>query len=199
MAVGVGCVSSRNKAPDASEPTATLLPIDSEDAVREHNAVRENVDPKAVKPLVDMKWSKLLQYEAELWAKGCPTDHREDEYGENIYRSTDKPTIFDAVDNWAGEACGYDIYSEDDDKCTKNAPACKSPIKTCGHYTQIVSDRVAEFNKAGPGRWLGCAMASGCKDETGFEYVVVCMYFPQGNFNKQPPYKPVPRSASVPR
>ena len=56
-----------------------------------------------------------------------------------------------------------------------NAPgSCSGPA--CGHFTQMAWANT---------RYLGCAVVNGCNDYN----LVVCNYFPAGNFNAVPPYE----------
>jgi len=126
-----------------------------------HNAVRARV---GVPPLV---WSAQLADVAQDWAKhlistGALSHRPNNRYGENIYAiagGTASPA--QVVNDWAGEARGYDIRSN----------TCSG---VCGHYTQIVWSKT---------RAVGCAVARSQQRE-----VWVCNYDPPGNVIGFRPY-----------
>lgn len=129
-----------------------------------HNQVRNDV---GVAPLVwsnDMgKWAGA--WASQLAANGCQLQHRpagDDNYGENIYWSSNASTAAAVVAQWAAEKSQYHHASN----------TCDA---TCGHFTQVVWKTTTK---------LGCGMAS-C---AGGGEIWVCNYDPQGNVMGQSPY-----------
>lgn len=149
--------------------TAAEIAPDPDSALAAHNRWRQQVD---VAPLA---WSAELARSARDWAaelaeRGCPLEHGNSDYGENLYlgwssdAAPDQP-VTTAVTAWAGERKFYDYASN---RCAAG--------EQCGHYTQIIwadSKRV------------GCASAR-CTAE--HRQIWVCRYDPPGNWVGEQPY-----------
>ena len=125
-----------------------------------HNAVRARVKVPA------LTWSDKLAQEAQRWANRLLAsnkfDHRESEYGENLFDIRGESASADfVVSTWRAEAQDYDYASN----------TCR---KVCGHYTQVVWASTKQ---------LGCGVARDSKRE-----VWVCNYDPPGNWVGKRPY-----------
>ncbi len=139
-----------------SQQVVNLTDQEKQAFLQVHNDIRKQVGSPA------LQWSEKLENYAKNWALMMAKTKRFQhspggQYGENIYKSTFKPTAKDVVNSWAseskyyhGEAVSLDNYW------------------IFGHYTQIIWSSTTE---------VGCAMA---KDADG-TYYVVCEYFPPGN------------------
>jgi len=125
-----------------------------------HNAVRARAKVPA------LTWSEKLAAEAQRWANRLLAsgkfDHRESEYGENLFDvHGDSVSAAFVVGAWGEEAQDYD-YAHN---------TCR---KVCGHYTQIVWASTKQ---------VGCGVARDSKRE-----VWVCNYDPPGNWIGKRPY-----------
>jgi hypothetical protein len=169
-----GRAVSRPAAPPAS-PAPTAEPAGLAGITAAHNRVRGRV---GVPPL---HWSPRLAQVAQRWARGCVDetaprgmlDHSpgggegfDGPVGENIFATT-APKIDPAfaVEDWASEARDYDYAGN----------RCTAPM--CGHYTQVVWRGTRE---------VGCAVAH-CP-RLRFATVLVCNYWPAGNWVGERPY-----------
>lgn len=93
-------------------------------------------------------------------------------YGENLYTSTQKPTLKIASDAWIDERQYYTFGNFNDNS------TCQED-QICGHYTQVIWKDTSK---------MGCAMS---KYKTGnFKnwYVIVCKYQTPGNIIGKKPY-----------
>jgi uncharacterized protein YkwD len=132
----------------------------STDMLAAHNAVRARVKVPA------LTWSEKLASEAQRWANRLLAsnkfDHRESEYGENLFDIWgDSATAAFVVGTWDAEAQDYN-YAHN---------TCR---KVCGHYTQVVWASTKQ---------VGCGVARDSKRE-----VWVCNYDPPGNWVGKRPY-----------
>lgn len=132
----------------------------SADMLAAHNAVRARVK---VPPLT---WSEKLAAEAQRWANRLLAtnkfDHRESDYGENLFDIWgDSATAAFVVGSWSEESKDYN-YSTN---------TCR---KVCGHYTQVVWASTKQ---------VGCGVARDSQRE-----VWVCNYDPPGNWIGKRPY-----------
>ena len=134
-----------------------------------HNKYRADV---GVGPV---SWSENIALFAQQWAdhlasKRCSMEHRprsgtwKQEYGENLFIGTaGHYTVSDAVMAWENEKKDYrgDVITATNYAAT-------------GHYTQIVWRNTAQ---------IGCASVV-CNDNI----ILVCNYYPPGNFLGQKPF-----------
>lgn len=124
-----------------------------------HNAVRART---GVPPL---QWSEQLANYAQQWADFLGTQpsifHRPNNgYGENIFWSSVPVSGQHAVESWASEGRYYD----------RSTNTCSA---VCGHYTQLIW---------GNTRVVGCGV-SRMRGE-----IVVCNYYPPGNYRGIRPF-----------
>lgn len=148
----------------AQKSLIELTPEQKQEFINAHNKWRSDVgSPK-------IAWSYKLEEYAARWAtqlgkKGCKMKHRpNNKYGENLYWSSGlklSPTL--VVNDWGTEIKDYkdEVFGES-----------KGEV---GHYTQIVWRTTREF---------GCAVY-----QCGNEILVVCNYYPSGNWIGKHPYK----------
>lgn len=122
----------------ATTVLAGEIPVDPDQAVNAHNAVRTRLNsgdyyfgqPVPTPPLPKMFWDADLAASAREYADKCVFQHSTNRIntGENLYASTAADAdIDDAVEAWAGEES---YYSFDTNECL--------PGEQCGHYTQVV-------------------------------------------------------------
>ncbi|HMR75943.1 MAG TPA: CAP domain-containing protein [Polyangiaceae bacterium] len=134
-----------------------------------HNAARAGVNPAAAAAIPPLAWSGALAQVAQGVADKCVWAHSNNQYGENLYASTNASTPGQVVSSWVSEVADYDYASN-------------SCSKVCGHYTQVVWAKSAR---------LGCAKKT-CTQNSPFGggswELWVCSYDPPGNFNNQNPY-----------
>ena len=114
-------------------------------------------------------WSNELSEAAGVWGReliksGCALKHDPaTKHGENLAKGYSTPEA--AVAAWAGEEKDYNYSSN---TCADG--------KVCGHYTQIVWADTAE---------VGCQQYDCPTDK---QPVLVCRFFPAGNFIGEKPY-----------
>lgn len=134
-----------------------------------HNAARAGVSPAAASAIPPLAWSGALAQVAQGTADKCVWGHSKNQYGENLYASTNSSAPQQVVSSWVSEVADYDYATN----------ACS---KVCGHYTQVVWAKSAR---------LGCAKKT-CNQNSPFGggswELWVCNYDPPGNFNNQKPY-----------
>ena len=136
-------------------PTVGDIPPRSmETVVESHNRKRKR---HCAKPL---EWSAKLADVAQGWAdklakRGCPLEHNDSEYGENLAVGT--------ASVMTGERA-VDIWYDENDKYKYGPNEASSET---GHFTQVV------WRKS---RRLGCGTA-----ECGDKRLWVCNYDPPGN------------------
>ena len=155
--------------------SAALTQPQADQMLQSHNGIRVSpvLQPAPSPALPPLTWSSALQQHAQAWAETCPTGHNPDRTvdglsgntGENIYFSTSARPASTVVTRWASEACDYDYASN----------TCLGQM--CGHYTQLVWRATT---------LVGCGARSGCPGNFGV--VVVCNYWPAGNFVGRWPY-----------
>ncbi|XP_059177205.1 uncharacterized protein LOC131956678 [Physella acuta] len=132
-----------------------------------HNAER------ATAGIAALAWNDTLAEFAQAFIGNCVFKHSGGPYGENLYASmpanTDHPTIAGkAVKQWIAEKS----VQTPDWSCITSSP-------TCGHYSQVVWGKSLQ---------VGCAIIH-CPTETkAWPNMVVCEYFPRGNFVGQKPF-----------
>ncbi|XP_016347484.1 peptidase inhibitor 16-like [Sinocyclocheilus anshuiensis] len=140
-----------------------------------HNELRSKVQPSATF-MQKVVWDEALRVVAEAYAAKCIWDHNpqleELSIGENLFVGTGPFNATKALLDWFGEHVDYDFE-------TNNCPE----DKMCGHYTQMVW---ADSNR------IGCAIHS-CDTLEGLDFkkatLLVCDYYPTGNFEGQKPYE----------
>jgi len=159
VVLGSACSGGDDDSGASSAPSQ----VDGVAMTAAHNAVRAAVG------VPDLVWSQTIADTAQGWAnylasRGCPLQHSQNGYGENIFWSQGmSPTPADVVASWAGEQ-----------GCFVNGPfdACSCE---CGHYSQLVWRDTQR---------VGCGMAT-C---AGNQQIWVCEYDPPGNVMGQTPY-----------
>ncbi|KAK9954643.1 hypothetical protein ABG768_016694 [Culter alburnus] len=140
-----------------------------------HNKLRSQVQPSAAF-MQKIVWDETLRLVAESYAAKCIWDHNPEleelTMGENLFVGTGRFNATKATLNWFGENVDYDY---ENNYCPED--------KMCGHYTQMVW---ADSNR------IGCA-SHFCDTLEGLQFekatLLVCDYFPQGNFEGQKPYE----------
>ncbi|KAG2392296.1 hypothetical protein C9374_012548 [Naegleria lovaniensis] len=150
--------------------------------VERHNLVRfsPSLSPSAANMKI-MSWDDQLAQIAANYVNNCQFSHNPNlktiysggALGENIYMSTGSSTNIGnaSVDSWASEKAFYTYPS-----------TCQSG-KVCGHYTQLIW---ANSVKVGCARKT-CATVPNYPNFNGAT-IVVCDYFPAGNYIGQSPY-----------
>jgi pathogenesis-related protein 1 len=143
-----------------------------------HNQARANVSPAPATPIPPLTWSASVAADAQAWANQCNWTHNTQNdagvsYGQDLYASsgTKAPTPQAVLSSWVGEASNYDYATN----------TCASG-QVCGHYTQVVWRNSTS---------LGCGITlctTGSPFGSGSWYIVVCDYYPPGNYNGQKPY-----------
>ncbi|XP_051736799.1 peptidase inhibitor 16 [Ctenopharyngodon idella] len=139
-----------------------------------HNELRSQVHPSAAF-MQKVVWDETLRLVAESYATKCTWDHNPEledlTMGENLFVTNGPFNATKAMLNWFGE---YVDYNYENNSCPED--------KMCGHYTQMVW---ADSNR------IGCA-AQLCDTLQGLDFkkatLLVCNYFPQGNFEGLKPY-----------
>ena len=152
----------------ATEDSNILQGDDPLGMVAEHNTARANASPTPSPALPEMTWDSALAETAQAWADRCVFEHSSNQYGENLYASTNQSDAATAVNAWVREVEDYDYESN---QCSG----------VCGHYTQVVWRDSTR---------LGCAYAD-CDWLNGLESsgrFWVCNYDPPGNYIGQKPY-----------
>ncbi|RVE71019.1 hypothetical protein OJAV_G00070440 [Oryzias javanicus] len=137
-----------------------------------HNHYRGQVSPSAA-AMLPLKWDANLKLIAESYASKCIWQHNPDleDTGENLFAGTGELDLREALEKWFLERLyfTYENNSCDDDKM-------------CGHYTQMVW---ADTHR------IGCAVHL-CNTVDNLEWsnvhLLVCNYFPAGNYEDQRPY-----------
>ncbi|MDX2008918.1 MAG: CAP domain-containing protein [Myxococcaceae bacterium] len=139
--------------------------------VTAHNAARRAATPTPSPPLPDVTWDSAAEAFAKLGADRCVFDHRQqNQFGENLYASTQDSSPTDVVQSWDSEKADYRYASN----------TC---LAVCGHYTQVVWRSSTK---------IGCATTR-CTTNSPFRsfptwYLTACNYSPPGNFSGQKPY-----------
>ncbi len=156
---------------DAPEPTEPQPPPPRKEdgpvagMTSAHNQVRAQVG------VAPMQWDDNLAGVAQQWADSLATDNScqiahsqqiSPPKGENLYWHSGQGSAAQALEAWAAEADNYTY-------------ATNSCDGICGHYTQIVWAET---------RYLGC----GYQNCAGGGTIVVCNYFPAGNYVGEKPY-----------
>jgi hypothetical protein len=177
------CVDDLVAAMPAPTPTCDAEPGSFAGITAQHNDTRANASPAPSPALDPMCWSNLLASHAQAWADNCDWSHDpalHDLYeGQNLYAVASAvgfppdPTL-DAEPAWAAEAADYD-YSTN---------TCAPEPAQCGHYTQIVW-RDSTFVGCGTKQ---CTTGSPGGPSFPNWIIVVCNYWPPGNFVGQHPY-----------
>ncbi len=152
-----------------------------QEALDAHNRARAevNVDSK-------LRWDSSLAEAAQVYADKMADeglwehDHdgnRKNNYGENLYTSSQDIDLKDAVDAWVDEKQFYTIGNiGDEDTCVEG--------EMCGHYTQIIWKNTSR---------VGCAKsqyktAPNIDGIGKYWFIVVCKYQEPGNIIGEPPY-----------
>ncbi|KAF0978578.1 hypothetical protein FDP41_002398 [Naegleria fowleri] len=174
-----------HKLPLFSVSAQTLNAFSSTDKtkiVERHNLVR--FSPSLSPPAANMKsisWDDQLAQIAANYVDNCLFEHNPNlgtiysggALGENIYMATGSSVNIgnSSVDSWASEK-QYFTY-----------PTTCQTGKVCGHYTQLIWANSVK---------VGCAKKT-CSTVPNYPNfngatIVVCDYFPAGNYNGQSPY-----------
>ncbi|KAI4992372.1 hypothetical protein ZWY2020_051789 [Hordeum vulgare] len=148
---------------DDGEPVDGLSPKAIDNILKEHNAFRakEHVPP--------LTWNATVAQYAQQYAnkrKGdCALKHSTGPYGENLMYGEGKAwTWRHTVDEWSEEKKNYHYGSN----------SCDAG-KQCGHYTAVVW-------KGTTG--VGCGRVTCTTGDT----LMVCSYYPPGNYDGEKPY-----------
>ncbi|KAH9510391.1 hypothetical protein Btru_043041 [Bulinus truncatus] len=132
-----------------------------------HNVARGEV---SVPPLI---WNQTISDYASAYASNCVFKHSTGPYGENIYASSpvaDNAIVARrAVKMWNDEKVNVDL---------PNWNCFARSDKTCGHYSQVVWKGTVSF---------GCAIIH-CDPITRLLNLVICNYWPRGNYIGQTAY-----------
>ncbi|BAF30370.1 protein PRY2 [Oryza sativa Japonica Group] len=133
------------------------------DIVREHNMFRTR---EHVPPIVwNATLAKYAQEYADLRRGDCQLEHSHGPYGENMMFGTGKQwTWKKTVDEWSDEKKSYDYKSN----------SCKAGAM-CTHYTAIVWKNTTA---------VGCGRVVCTSGDT----IMVCSYWPPGNYVGVKPY-----------
>ncbi|XP_062397855.1 peptidase inhibitor 16 [Sardina pilchardus] len=140
--------------------------------VDQHNLRRTQVEPSAAY-MRTMSWDERLRIVAEGYAAKCRWDHNPDleDLGENLYITNGPLDPAEAIEKWFNELEHYNYTSNE---CAEG--------EMCGHYTQVVW---ADSYK------VGCA-AHLCVEIEGLPFgnatILVCNYYPAGNYEGEKPY-----------
>ncbi|XP_026055576.1 peptidase inhibitor 16-like [Carassius auratus] len=140
-----------------------------------HNDIRSTVQPSAAF-MQKVVWDETLRLVAEAYASKCIWKHNpqleELRMGENLFVGTGPFNATKALLNWFKERVDYDF---ENNSCPEH--------KMCGHYTQMVW---ADSSR------IGCATHF-CDTLEGLSFkkatLLVCDYFPAGNYNGKKPYE----------
>ncbi|KAI7794503.1 peptidase inhibitor 16 [Triplophysa rosa] len=140
-----------------------------------HNDIRSQVKPSAAF-MQKVVWDETLRLMAEAYAAKCIWDHNPDlkslELGENLFVTTGPFNVTQAMLDWFEEIHDYEY---ENNNCPED--------KMCGHYTQMVW---------ADSRQIGCATHV-CDTLEGLDLpkstLLVCNYYPTGNFEGQRPYE----------
>jgi uncharacterized protein YkwD len=151
---------------------AALTATQRQDILDAHNVARRDVNPPA-KTMPNLAWDSALESVAQAYANKCVFAHNanknsqygngKDYVGENIAAGSSS-NVKSFVDLWVKEKSNY----------TYSTNGCSG---TCGHYTQVVWANTTK---------IGCGyQGPSC---TSYGYLLVCDYFPGGNYEGQKPY-----------
>ncbi|XP_024149654.1 peptidase inhibitor 16 isoform X1 [Oryzias melastigma] len=153
--------------------TWSVLDDEQEELLVElHNHYRGQVSPSAA-AMLPLKWDGNLKVIAESYASKCSWQHNPDleDTGENLFAGTGHLDLREAVEKWFLERLYY----------TYGNNSCDDDMM-CGHYTQMVW---ADTHR------IGCAVHL-CNTVEQLEWtdvhLLVCNYFPAGNYEDQRPY-----------
>jgi len=148
---------------DDGEPVDGLSPKAIANILKEHNAFRakEHVPP--------LTWNATVAQYAQHYAqqrKGdCALKHSTGPYGENLMYGEGKAwTWRHTVDEWSDEKKNYHYGSN----------SCDAG-KQCGHYTAVVWKGTTS---------VGCGRVTCTTGDT----LMVCSYYPPGNYDGEKPY-----------
>ncbi|MBN1606926.1 MAG: hypothetical protein JW940_09860 [Polyangiaceae bacterium] len=180
-----------------------LSPVQEQSFVDAHNGARSEValgtlgSQPAASNMNELLWDPALAAVARQHAERCVWEHNDNRstemsafeelatfvypsaiyVGENLYASSQNTfggsMIEGAITGWVGEQAGYTYTNQ--------------YVPAAGHYTQVVWATT---------RYVGCGVAE-CPAITGLTgpfwddggVVVVCDYFPGGNYSGQYPYQ----------
>ncbi|XP_012696439.1 peptidase inhibitor 16 [Clupea harengus] len=152
--------------------SAQLTEDEQQVILEQHNLRRAQVDPAAVY-MRKMSWDENLKIVAEGYAAKCRWDHNPEleDIGENLYVTNGPLDPVEAIHKWFKE---HENYNYTSNECDEG--------EMCGHYTQVVW---ADSHK------VGCA-AHLCEEIEGISFgkaiILVCNYFPTGNYEGEKPY-----------
>jgi pathogenesis-related protein 1 len=152
---------------------------DIQEALDAHNSARSEVGVAS-----NLAWDTTIANDAQsyadelaengAWQHDSKNDggYENGSYGENLYTSTARPSLKDAVDAWVDEKQFY-TYGEigDDATCVEG--------EMCGHYTQVVWKSTSR---------VGCAMSKYKRGQYKNWYLIVCKYQTPGNYTGETPY-----------
>uniref|UniRef100_A0A8R7QAK9 SCP domain-containing protein n=1 Tax=Triticum urartu TaxID=4572 RepID=A0A8R7QAK9_TRIUA len=148
---------------DDGEPVDGLSPKAIENILKEHNAFRakEHVPP--------LTWNATVAQYAQHYAnerKGdCALKHSTGPYGENLMYGEGRAwTWRHTVDEWSDEKQNYHYGSN----------SCDAG-KQCGHYTAVVWKHTTA---------VGCGRVTCTSGDT----LMVCSYYPPGNYDGEKPF-----------
>ncbi|KAM3253541.1 hypothetical protein ACQJBY_047555 [Aegilops geniculata] len=148
---------------DDGEPVDGLSPKAIENILKEHNAFRakEHVPP--------LTWNATVAQYAQHYAnerKGdCALKHSTGPYGENLMYGEGRAwTWRHTVDEWSEEKQNYHYGTN----------SCDAG-KQCGHYTAVVWKHTTA---------VGCGRVTCTSGDT----LMVCSYYPAGNYDGEKPF-----------
>lgn len=168
----------------AQEPAGPVLiaPAVQQQLVDMHNAVRAAVNPPNG-PIPPLVWDDEVAAVAQAYVDTCPgLAHNTNRYlpsagsgfgalmGENLAASSGLDVIQTGMNGWSSEQQYFDHGSR----------TCQ-PGAICGHYTQLIWRNSAK---------VGCGIRTDCDGQGagGWPNIIVCNYYPPGNYGGQPPY-----------
>ncbi|TVU48792.1 hypothetical protein EJB05_00067 [Eragrostis curvula] len=148
----------------SSEPLNGLNEKAVNDIINEHNVFRakEHVPP--------IKWNTTLAKFSQDYAetlkrdKDCQMIHSDSPYGENLMMGSGALSWKTTVDDWTAEKKSYHYG---DNSC--------DPGQMCGHYTAVIWKDTTS---------VGCGRVLCANKDT----MIVCSYWPPGNYIGKKPY-----------
>jgi pathogenesis-related protein 1 len=150
-----------------------------QEALDAHNDARD-----AVGVTNDLVWDAAIAADAQKYADEMANSgawehdpknqggYANGDYGENLYTSTQKPTLKTAADAWIDEEQYYSYGKVGDDSTCQQG-------QMCGHYTQVIWKSTSK---------MGCAMSKYKTGQYKNWYIVVCKYQTPGNYEGETPY-----------
>ncbi|XP_051209166.1 uncharacterized protein [Lolium perenne] len=160
---GGGGGGDNKQVDDDGEPVDGLSPKAIDNILKEHNAFRAQ---EGERPLTwNTTVAKYAQQYAEQRKGDCALKHSTGPYGENLMYGDGKSwTWRHTVDEWSEEKKNYHYTTN----------TCDAG-KMCGHYTAVVWKDTTS---------VGCGRVTCTSGNT----LMVCSYYPPGNYDGEKPY-----------